>query len=200
MALETGAYLVGLARRSVSHYFETGSKLRADREDGELGKRRGVFVTLESYPSHELRGCIGLPLPIKELAPAVVDSALSAAFEDYRFPHLEKEELSSIVFEVSVLTEPAPLRASSPEDYLKKIKIGRDGLMIEYGRSTGLFLPQVPIEWNWNETEYLRQLCQKAGLPPDMWRSPSVVIKSFEASIFCEEKPGGRVLQKKLVR
>lgn len=197
---EQGAYLVALARRTIAEYFARGKKILPDRAEGALSEPRGVFVTLETHPSHELRGCIGYPLPIKALAPAVVDNALHAAFEDPRFPPLEKAELGKIVMEVSVLSVPEEIQVDSPGEYPKKIKVGRDGLIIEYGYSSGLLLPQVPIEWNWNETEFLSHLCEKAGLPANMWRSPSVKIKRFEAQVFSEEKPGGKVIAKKLIR
>ncbi len=200
LSSEHGTYLVTLARRAIEGYFADGKRIAPDRKDGALSEKRGVFVTLEEYPSHNLRGCIGYPLPVKELAPSVVDNALHAAFEDPRFPPLEKEELQKITVEVSALSAPEAVRASDPEEYPKKIKVGRDGLMIEYGYSSGLLLPQVPIEWNWNEAEFLGHLCEKAGLPQNMWKSPSVKIMRFEASIFCEKSPGGKIVQKRLFK
>ncbi len=197
---EQGAYLVLLARKAIGEHFASGRKIAPDRKDGVLSEKRGVFVTLESYPSRELRGCIGYPLPIMELGSAVVDNSLHAAFEDPRFPPLDKGELGKTVIEVSVLTVPEEIKAKSPEEYPKKIKVGRDGLIIRYGYASGLLLPQVPVEWNWNEEEFLGHLCEKAGLPRGMWKSPSAKISSFSAQVFCEEKPGGKVAQKKLVR
>jgi uncharacterized protein (TIGR00296 family) len=200
VSLEEGRYLVSLARKAIEHYFSTEQKLVPDKAEGVLGQRRGVFVTLESFPSHELRGCIGYPLPIKELAFAVVDNALNAAFEDPRFPPISRQELDSITIEVSVLSVPQKINVRSPEDYPKKIKVGRDGLIIEYGYSSGLLLPQVPVEWNWNEVEFLENLCQKAGLPRNMWKSPSAKISSFQAVIFAEKEPKGKIVEKKLIR
>lgn len=200
VSLEQGAYLVSLARRSIAHYFESGARLPPERADGVLGEKRGVFVTLQSYPGRELRGCIGYPLPAKGLASAVCENALHAAFEDPRFPPLQKPELAHTLVEVSVLTVPEEVHAEPPEEFPKKIKVGRDGLIIEYGYSSGLLLPQVPIEWNWGEKEFLGHLCEKAGLPRNMWLSPSAKISRFQAAVFCEDKPGGKVSRKKLVR
>jgi len=198
--LEQGTYLVSLARRSIEHYLAKEKRLMPKRKEGVLGEKRGVFVTLESFPSHELRGCIGYPLPIKELSLSVAENALNAAFEDPRFPALSKSELEKTTIEVSVLTVPEVVGVASPEDYPKKIKVGRDGLIIEYGYASGLLLPQVPIEWNWNEAEFLGHLCEKAGLPRSMWKSPSAKISAFQAIVFSESKPNGKVVQKKLVK
>ena len=200
LPISQGQYLVSLARQSIEGYLANGKKVMPTRADGSLSEKRGVFVTLENHPSHDLRGCIGYPLPIKELALATVDCALSAAFDDPRFPPVEKSELGKIVIEVSVLSVPEQVHVKKPEEYLKKIKVGRDGLIIHYGYSSGLLLPQVPVEWNWNEEEFLCQVCEKAGLPRNMWQSPSARISSFSAQIFSEKTPGGAVVQKKLVR
>ncbi|MCX6772055.1 MAG: TIGR00296 family protein [Candidatus Micrarchaeota archaeon] len=198
--ISQGQYLVSLARQAIEGYLANGKKVSPSRSGGALLEKRGVFVTLETYPKHELRGCIGYPLPIKELALATVDCALSAAFDDPRFPPVEKCELGRLVIEVSVLSVPEEIKVKKPEEYLKKIKVGRDGLIIHYGYSSGLLLPQVPIEWNWNEEEFLCQVCEKAGLPRNMWQSPSAKISSFGAQIFSEKTPGGSAEQKKLIR
>jgi uncharacterized protein len=200
LPLEQGQYLVSLARQSIEGYLSNGKKTLPKRAEGALSEKRGVFVTLESHPTRELRGCIGYPLPIKELALSVVDCALSAAFEDPRFPPVEKWEMGGLVAEVSVLSVPEEMKVKAPGEYLKKIKVGRDGLMIHYGYSSGLLLPQVPVEWNWNEEEFLCQVCEKAGLPRNMWQSPSAAISSFTAQVFSEKTPGGKVEQKRLIR
>jgi len=198
--VSSGQYLVSLARQSIEGYLTDGKKVAPDHREGGLSEKRGVFVTLEAHPGHELRGCIGYPLPIKELGLAVIDCALSAAFDDPRFPPVEKNELGGLVVEVSVLSVPEEIRVKKPEEYLKKIKVGRDGLIIHYGYSSGLLLPQVPVEWNWDEEEFLCQICEKAGLPRNMWQSPSAKISSFSAQVFSEKTPGGVVVQKKLIR
>jgi len=200
LPLEQGQYLVSLSRQAIGAYLASGKKVDPKRAEGALSEKRGVFVTLETHPAHELRGCIGYPLPIKELSLAVVDCALSAAFEDPRFPPVDAAELPKLVAEVSVLSVPQEIKVKKPEEYLKKVKVGRDGLIIHYGYSSGLLLPQVPIEWNWGEEEFLCQVCVKAGLPRNMWQSPSAKISSFSAQIFTEKTPGGPVVQKRLIR
>ena len=75
----------------------------------------------------------------------------------------------NLVFEVSVLTPPEAITVENPKEYLAKIKVGEDGLIVEKGPYKGLLLPQVPVEWEWCEEEFLCQCCVKAGLPPDIW-------------------------------
>jgi len=198
---EEGKFLVKLARRAVKEYLETKKVPETTRRVHEkLLQPCGVFVTINSIENEEkeLRGCIGYPYPTDPLVEAVIQSAISAATQDPRFNPLTKDELDKVVFEVSVLTPPQVLEVKRPQDYPSKIRIGEDGLIIEKGMFKGLLLPQVPVEWNWDQEEFLCQCCIKAGLPPDNWLLPSTRIQKFQAIIFEEETPNGRVKRKAL--
>ena len=162
-------------------------------------ENRGVFVTLEKYPSKELRGCIGYPEPVMPLGNAIKDSAKSAAFRDPRFNPVGKNELKNLILEVSILTEPELIKVKSTKDYLKEVKIGRDGLIVEKGWFKGLLLPQVPVECKWDTEEFLSNTCMKAGLSPDAWLVPSVKIYRFSAQIFTEKEPIGKIAEKKIL-
>jgi len=99
------------------------------------------------------------------------------------------------VFEVTVLTPPVKIDVSDPTEYLKKIKVGRDGLIIRHSFSSGLLLPQVPVEYGWNVEEFLQHTCEKAGLSRDTWKNESVKIEKFEGIIFKEETPNGAIVR-----
>ncbi len=199
---EWGEFLVRLARRAVEKYVRKGKTIKPpDDTPSELWEKMGVFVTLNNRhapPQMALRGCIGFPLPIYPLVEATINAAIYAAVDDPRFPPVRESELDDIVVEVSVLTPPEPVEGP-PEERPKKIKVGRDGLLIEKGIYSGLLLPQVPIEWHWDEEEFLAQTCWKAGLPPDCWLDPDTKVYRFTAEIFEEEKPWGPVRRKPLV-
>jgi uncharacterized protein len=154
---------------------------------------RGVFVTLKRYPSGELRGCIGYPLPYLPLADAIARSALAAATEDPRFPRVAGDELERLTLEVSVLTVPVPLRATLADAMVAEVTVGRDGLIVEGRGTSGLLLPQVAPEQGWSSEELLDGTCEKAGLPPGAWRDPKIRVRRFEAEIFSETAPGGPV-------
>ena len=85
-----------------------------------------------------------------------------------------------------------------PKDIASKIKIGEDGLIVRKEQRSGLLLPQVPIEWNWDVYEFLEETCLKAGLPQDTWLEPDTKIYKFQGQIFSEEKPKGKVVEKKI--
>lgn len=197
MELEDGSELVRFARYAIKSYLEGKSKeeilSETDKELDRFNRNCGVFVTLDTYPKKELRGCIGYPEPIYPLNRALVLSAISAATEDPRFPSLSKRELDSIVVEVTVLTPPEKIEYKDPEDLVKKIQIGKDGLIAEKGFFRGLLLPQVPIEWKWNSEEFLLHTCQKAGLPTDEWKKGNVLFYKFQGEIFSEIGPDGKI-------
>lgn len=161
-------------------------------------QKSGIFVTINTFPKHNLRGCIGFPEPVYLLIEALEGAAESAALRDPRFPSVRKEELGSLVIEVSLLTPPELITVSKPKQYLKEVKIGRDGLIVERGVSKGLLLPQVPVEWKWKTDEYLEHTCMKAGLSADSWLKEGTKIYKFSAEIFAEVEPGGKIVQKRL--
>jgi uncharacterized protein (TIGR00296 family) len=179
-----GKYLVKFAKEVVEK-FVNGEKIEVpDKVPEKLKENSGAFVSLKER--RELRGCIGYILPKFSLIVCVKEAAKSAT-RDPRFPPLTKEELKDVKVEVTVLTKPEKIYVEKPEDYLKKIKIGRDGLILKKAHHTGVLLPQVPVEQKWNVQEYLEGLSIKAGLDPDGWKSEGVEIYSFQGQIFGED-------------
>jgi uncharacterized protein (TIGR00296 family) len=198
---EEGKFLVKLARQTVKEYLNNGKVLQViENVSAKLMEPCGVFVTINRFydGAKRLRGCIGLPYPTTPLAKAVIEAAISASTQDPRFPPVSMNELDQIVFEVSVMTPPELVTADKPTDYLNKIKVGRDGLIMEHGYNKGLLLPQVPVDLNWNEEEFLCQTAMKAGLQPDVWLLKNTNLYSFQAIIFEEETPNGSIVRKNI--
>ena len=201
LTLEEGKFLVNLARQTVTEYLKKGKVLQVPESvSTKLMEPCGVFVTLNSFNNgaKTLRGCIGLPYPTTPLVQAVIEAALSAATQDPRFPPVTPQELDQLIFEVSVLTPPERVEVEKPTDFPSKIKVGQDGLIVEKSYCKGLLLPQVPVELNWNEEEFLCQCSMKAGLPPDSWLLKDTKIYRFQAIIFEEALPKGQIKLKKI--
>ncbi|NLH83669.1 MAG: AmmeMemoRadiSam system protein A [Phyllobacteriaceae bacterium] len=163
-----GATLLVLARGAIAEALgrPTGAAPPLGRSTPRLAEPGAAFVTLTE--GGELRGCIGSLAPRRALADDVVANARAAAFDDPRFPPLARDELDRIRVEVSVLSPLEPLPVVSEADALAKIRPGVDGLVLEWGRHRGTFLPQV-----WDDLPdpraFLAHLKRKAGLPPDFW-------------------------------
>ncbi len=201
LSQKEGETLVELARKAVEEYLLSRKTIKTPESISErLLKPCGVFVTINSIErgEKELRGCIGYPYPTTPLVQAVIESAINAATQDPRFEPLSPSELDKTVFEVSVLTPPQIVEVKKATEYPTKIRVGMDGLIVERGMYKGLLLPQVPVEWEWNEEEFLCQCCGKAGLSPVCWLMNGTKIYAFRAIIFEEEKPKGEVKSKTL--
>lgn len=190
---DDGKELVKIARRAVTKFLKTNSKIDDAEFNSKFDFSSGVFVTLNKQNS--LRGCIGYPIPVKKLSDGLIDAAISAATQDTRFSPVSSDELDRITFEVTVLTPPVEIKVKEYADYLKEIKVGRDGLIVENSYSSGLLLPQVPTEYGWNVEEFLEYTCQKAGLEKDAWKDNDTKISRFEGVIFKEETPNGNIIR-----
>ena len=182
-------YLLDLARRTVRDVVTT-DRLPAVPAEGlapELTAERGCFVTLTKRGI--LRGCIGNLQASGPLAQFVIENARNAAIRDPRFDPVAPPEIDQIAIEISVLTEPRPLAFSSPDDLLRKLRPGIDGVVLQIGRHGATYLPQV-----WEQipdpTEFLNHLSEKAGLPPTAWRASDPVVFTYQVEAFKESERG----------
>jgi AmmeMemoRadiSam system protein A len=141
-----------------------------------LQENRGAFVSL--HKGGHLRGCIGQIIPTKPLHQTIADMAMAAAFDDPRFDPLSVKELKDLELEISVLTPMERVRNTD------EIEIGRHGLYVKKGVFSGLLLPQVATEYNWNRVTFLEETCRKAGLQRNAWKEMDTEIYMFSADIF----------------
>ena len=195
LTLEEGVRAVKLARSAIEKYIREGDIISPKKLPKKFDEKLGVFVTLKK---NGLRGCIGHPYPTMPLGEAIISSAISSATKDPRFMPLRAEELEKITIEVTVLTPPRTIHAK-PKMLPKKIEIGKHGLIITRGQNQGLLLPQVAVEHQFDEEEFLSQTCIKAGLYPDSWLEEDTQIHIFEGQIFVETSPVGDVEERKII-
>ncbi|UCE75398.1 MAG: TIGR00296 family protein [Methanomassiliicoccales archaeon] len=195
--MEHGRFAVRVARGFVEAAV-SGEEFNTPEVPDIFLKKSGVFVTINTYPKHNLRGCIGYPEPLFPLIEALERASKSAALEDPRFPSVREEELDLVVVETSLLTPPELIEVKKPKHYVKEVEIGRDGLIVEKGFRKGLLLPQVPVEWKWKVDEFLSHTCMKAGLLPDSWLDEDIKIYRFTAKVFSELEPRGEIVEKLL--
>jgi uncharacterized protein (TIGR00296 family) len=192
MDLKEGKLAVQLARKSMEDFVSGKDTPNTERLPAVFSENRGAFVTLHTYPEKELRGCIGYPEPVFPLRKALTDCAVHAC-QDSRFRPVQKPELSKIIMEVSILTKPQLIECKSPRENPKHVKIGKDGLIVRKGWNSGLLLPQVATDHKFSAKEFLEHTCMKAGLSPDSWLDQNCKIWKFQAEIFGEKTPGGKI-------
>jgi len=202
--LEEGKVLIKFARENIVHFLQNSKRIIVpDDLRKKFTDKYGAFVTLnvQNVDGNHLRGCIGYIEPKFSLFDAIHRVSVSSAIEDSRFPPVTLEEMDNIVIELSILTPPKLIEVSDPKDYIEKIVIGRDGLIVEKGMRRGLLLPQVPVDHdrNWDVETFLEHTCNKAWLTSEAWRDlKSTKIYSFQAILFEEEFPRGNVVRKHL--
>jgi AmmeMemoRadiSam system protein A len=174
--------LLNIVRLTIGRKLNSGTEV--DYSEKNIGtspalkEKAGVFVTLKK--KGQLRGCIGYIQAFMPLEQAVEKMALAAAFDDPRFPPVKRNELKEISFEISVLS---PLKRITKLD---EIEIGKHGLYIMRGCSSGLLLPQVATEYGWDCLTFLEQTCYKAGLSRDAWKDEDSAVFVFSADIIEE--------------
>ncbi len=170
--------LLRVAKQSVEYFVKSGKTPEFNIKENILNEKKGAFVTLKNEKG--LRGCIGNVLPTElSLYQIVSEMAIAAASQDSRFDPVTKEELPKLEYEISVLSEPERINS------LKDIELGKHGVVISNGKSSGVFLPQVAFENNWDLEKFLAELCsQKAGLSQNCWQSKSTEISIFTAQVF----------------
>lgn len=170
------------ARRVVECIARHEDPLRAVEPPGATRPHGGVFVTL--YEFGRLRGCMGTLDPALPLGEAVRRAAVCAAAEDPRFAPVTASELPDLEIQVSILSDPHPMRN------LEDLLIGKHGIIVRRGSQRGLFLPQVAVEHHLDKQTFLARCCaEKAGLPPDAWQDPATEVLLFTAEVLREETP-----------
>jgi AmmeMemoRadiSam system protein A len=174
--------LLDIARHSIRYGLEHARPWSVDLNTvaPALRESGASFVTLERYG--QLRGCIGTLEAHQPLAVDVAQNAFQSAFRDPRFPPLDESELRGLDIHISVLSKPEPMHFASEEDFIRQLRPGVDGIILEEGWRRGTFLPAV-----WEDLpapeDFVRHLKLKAGLPPDYW-SKTIRAYRYTAEYF----------------
>lgn len=149
---------VDLARRSLTHYLQTGQYMASPSElPPEFTGQAGTFVSLKKGGA--LRGCIGTFSPTQStVAEEIIHNAVSAGTGDPRFSPVELEEMDEIDISVDVLTEPERINAISELDPQKY------GVIVKKGGRRGLLLPM--LEGVDSAEQQVRIAMSKAGIGP----------------------------------
>ncbi len=180
--------LIEIAKSAVEKYIKEGETLAIPENIPKefLEKKAGTFVTIEK--GKELRGCIGTYLPTQEnIVLEIINNAIAAATEDYRFNPITKEELSLLSYTVYILGEPelvANIGELDPKKYgiiVKTVPITsspRSNVMFNgyHSSKTGLLLPD--LEGVDTKEKQIFIACQKAGIDPE---KEEISIYRFEA-------------------
>lgn len=181
LTIEDKKQLLKIARDTIVSYLQSGRIPVIEKKNLSpyLISKCGAFVTLHKNGS--LRGCIGRFTANDELFDIVQQMAVASATNDSRFSKVGQDEINLIDIEISVLT---PLRKINSID---EIEVGKHGIYIKKGFSTGTFLPQVAIETGWTKEEFLGYCSKnKAGIGWEGWKDAKIF--TYEAIVFGEKE------------
>jgi uncharacterized protein len=171
--------LLRIARATLKEFLMSGRIPPGAPHRKSLVAPAGVFVSL--HAGADLRGCIGTTAESLPLYKAIQEMSIAAASRDPRYGAVRLEELGGMTIEISVLGGRSQF--TRPED----IEIGTHGLHIVSGNHKGLLLPKVAVEHGWDAATFLARTCEKAGLPPDVWKTTECQVEVFPAQVFDEK-------------
>lgn len=178
--MEEDKLLLELASKAIESDFDSSiifDKEKLLQENPVLKEQGACFVTLTL--NGKLRGCIGSLIAHRSLLEDILHNAKQAAFADFRFDRLTKDEFANTKIEISILSVPQILEYSSLEELEKKLIPNVHGVILELDGKRATFLPQV---WEQLPTfnEFMVHLCKKAGLDPSNLRALPK-IQTYEA-------------------
>ncbi len=171
---------MGIARGAIAQALGLNGAIRPI--EPWLRKPRANFVTL--MHRGELRGCIGSLTARQPLVDDLAMNARHAAFQDPRFAPLGTHEFAELRVEISLLGRPSPLLFRDQAHALAQLRPFVDGVILEYGRHRGTFLPQVWAHLP-EPSDFFRHLKVKAGLSADLW-TEDIRLFRYRARKFSE--------------
>jgi len=162
---------VKLAKEAVESYIKERKVIKPSENLPRefLERKAGVFVTI--MEGKELRGCIGTYLPTQDnIALEIIQNAISAATEDYRFNSIQKTDLNSLSYSVYILSEPVLVKNQS------ELNPRKFGIIVKTARGSGLLLPD--LEGVDTIDQQISIACQKGGINP---QKEKIAIYKFTA-------------------
>ena len=154
--------LIALAKKTVETYIKTEKIIKPEENliKEFSNKKAGVFITIEK--NKDLRGCIGTYLPTRNnVIEEVIQNAISASTEDYRFGPIQKQELPFLSYTVSILEKPELIKDKkdlNPKEYGIIVKTP------DYPIKSALLLPD--LEGVDTIEKQISITCQKGGINP----------------------------------
>jgi AmmeMemoRadiSam system protein A len=151
---------VTLAWQAIENYLKKGQTIPApDPLPDDMTESRAVFVSLHAAGGM-LRGCRGTISPTeRNLAEAIINTAIASATDDPRFPPMTPSELDGLDVKVDVLSELEPVKDESELD--EKVY----GVVIKSGYRRALLLPDIAVVKN--VPHQLELVRRKAGIGPN---------------------------------
>ena len=180
-------YVLKLSRATLHMYLQHTRVIDKPRTyPPELSQQYNVLVELKKKVpgtgTMEIRGQAGELNTGKSLIDAVVNAVVSAV-NDRKYAPLKLDEFPVTEIEVSLFDKYEDITSPNPREYINKINLGVDGLILNKGMRAGVIMPKIPIERKWTVAESLENLCERAGIDRNSWTDPSTRIFKFRPQV-----------------
>jgi uncharacterized protein len=159
-----------LAKYTISYYLEYTQKpkIYSIEINQKWTGNAACFVSV--YVGNDLRGCIGNYRTFEPLYLNIINNAVSAITQDFRFSPISLLDIPKLKVEVTVLSDPKAYHPTDNNRLIIYLKDNQPGLILEGNEHKALFLPQV-----WEQLpepeNFLSELCLKANLNADYWKT-----------------------------
>jgi AmmeMemoRadiSam system protein A len=151
-------YYTKLAKLAVDKHIKEGKTVNPPKglPSYFFLRKAGSFITIEQ--NGKLRGCIGTYLPTKKnIAEEIIQNAISAATQDFRFSQIKNGDLEQLSYSVYILDKLKKIKDISELDPIKY------GILVKSDKGkTGLLLPNLE-GLNTPEKQY-GAVCDKCGI------------------------------------
>ncbi len=189
LSMQARTALLTLARQQLVAITSGAGPITVDPQGlpPELRYDAACFVTLTE--DGVLRGCMLDSFTAHEpLYANVLRNVILAARDDPRFAPVARDEVPTIRIELSVLSAPTPLSFRDPQDLLRRLTPGQDGVILKTRWGFSTYLPQI---WETfpDPASFLSHLCEKQGVPADTWKTdPTITVEIYRVTHFSEEE------------
>ena len=185
---EIAHHIIKLVRDALNYAFEHNQQRLPEtlvEPHPILAQPLACFVSLNDHSG--LRGCVGTTVASGRLDTNIAWYAHEAAFHDPRFDPIPAKDLADLTCVVSIMSMPLAMQADSEQQLIQQLIPKRDGLIIQYGQASAVFLPCMWAEYQ-DAVTFLQALKRKAGWPEHGW------THAMKASVFQTYRISGKLI------
>jgi uncharacterized protein (TIGR00296 family) len=155
----------------------------------------GIFISLINYESGERILYYGYPkafFPFEDIIKSIcVNIFLQLLASNDQIQNI----LKKTVFELTFIKNLECIKVDKPIEYIKKINVIKEGIIVQRGFYIASILPQVALENKWDAISALAECSMNAGLPADIWMRKDTNVYKFQVDIYKEVSPYGKIIK-----
>lgn len=179
-------------REALETYTIENQRMDVGSVDDLLNMKGGVILSAESTKGlNRVRGnaCI---TDAQRIADSIIDAMIKCASPRSVGSEIRKTETQDVVFKISLIEE-----IIITDDPINNLDLGYDTYYINDGEQKSWIYPTKPIEYGWDEEEFLSRTCKKSGFNPNYWKDTECIL--LKTNSFVEKEPSGGLENSKIL-